>query len=466
MSSFACTLLAALVAFVPTLPAQERSEQDTDAFVRERFEAIGAPGMSVAVVRGGQVVFAKGYGSADLENDVAMTPEHVFRIGSVTKPFTATMVMQLVNEGKLRLDQPVREVLPELPEGWAAVTVRQLLDHTSGIKSCTGLPNFGELSRRPVTPAGIVATVQDEPFDFEPGTGWAYNNTGYVILGMLVEKVDGRSFAESLRERVTRPLGMDQTFFVSEADIVSKRARGYSLRDGATSHAEYLDMGWPFSAGAMESTVLDLAKWDAALYGDKLLPQDTLEAMWSRTRLPNGDERGYGLGWALAEANGARIVQHSGGIPGFLSVVRRAPEKRLTVIVLVNSDSVPPEGLAEGLMGFIDPSLAPPVPVAEIDTDPEATARDRQMFVELLDDRLDDAAFMEEAAKVITSERRRETAAQFRRLGELGAFEFLSARSAPGATVREYRVTLGKTRLKVTVAREPGGRIAGLKFGA
>lgn len=422
--------------------------------------------MAVAVVQGGKVVFAKGYGSADLENDVAMTAEHVFRIGSVTKPFTAILVMQLVREGKLTLDQPVREVLSDLPAAWSAVTVRQLLNHTSGIKSCTSLPNFMELSRKPVTPEGVVATVRDEPLDFDPGTGWAYNNTGYVLLGMLVEKVEGRSFAESLRNRVTGPLGMEQTYFLSDADIVPKRARGYSLRAGATAHAPFLDMGWPFSAGAMESTVLDLAKWDAALYGDKLLPQDTLETMWTRTRLPNGEEKGYGLGWAMDEANGSRIVQHSGGIHGFLSIVRRAPEKRLTVIVLVNSDSAAPEGLAEDLMGFFDPSLAPPVTKAEEDRDPEATALDRKMFVDLLSDRLEDSAFTDETAKFITADRRRAAAAQFRSRGELKAFEFLSARSAPGATVREYRATLGKTRLKVTVVREPGGRISGLKFEA
>ncbi len=447
-------------------PAPLPSPSQIDAFAKAQFASAGAPGMSVAVVQKGIVVFAKGYGFADLENRVKASPKTVYRIGSVTKQFTAAMILQLVQEGKLTLDEPARQKITDLPEAWSGVTVRHLLNHTSGIKSYTSLLNlFIDLALKPTTPRAIVKTVETYPLEFAPGTKWNYNNTGYEILGLLIEKLDGRPFADSLRERITKPLGMNQTYFVSERDLVPNRAKGYSSGKNGFRHAPYLDMSWPYAAGSMESTVLDLAKWDAALYGDKILSAASKEASWTETKLADGKVQGYGFGWGLDKVNSVQTISHGGGIHGFLSMISRTPSASFTTIVLMNTDSpskgVDPGKVSANLNGFLDPRqyVAPPKAIA--DPDPATTVSARKVLEDLVGGKLDRARLTARMAAMLTPERIEDTKDQ---LGgkPIRKFELLKAEGADGQKVRTYRVLIGDETVTYQITFDKAGLIDSL----
>jgi CubicO group peptidase (beta-lactamase class C family) len=416
--------------------------------------------MSVAVVRQGKLVYAKGFGFADLENDVKAKPDTVYRIGSVTKQFTATMVMQLVQEGKLKLDDPMRKHLPDLPEAWDKVTIRHLLNHTSGIHNYTQLPKIMEEGvRTPTTPRGIVATVEAMPLDFEPGSKWNYSNTAYEILGLIVEKYDARPFGQSLQARIFGPLGMSNSHFASNGDVVKGRAQGYTEKEGKIRNADFIDMSWPYAAGSIESTVVDLAKWDAALYGDKVLPQAALKQMWTKTRLSTGNDFGYGFGWGLKEVNGYPIVEHNGGIHGFISNIRRAPGKGLTVVVLTNSDHSDADGVAERLMAFIDPDLKAKEPAALKDKDPATTQLARKTFESVLAGNLDRTKLGPELAKLLTPQFLEGAQKQLSASGPLKRFVLIASEDKDGKKHRTFGVTLGEAMLKFEFVVGPTGLI-------
>lgn len=452
--------MQSVLPFLLIAAASGPSNRDIDRFLQNAMKTASTPGMSVAIVRNGKVAYAKGFGLADMQNDVKARPDTVYRIGSVTKQFTATMIMQLVQEGKLALDDPMRKHLPDLPEAWDKVTVRHLLNHTSGIPSYTGLPDMmAKTVRQPVAPRGIVATVEKMPLEFEPGSQWRYNNSAYEILGLLIEKYDGRPFEKSLQERILKPLGMDQTYFTSQSTIVKRRAQGYSPRGRAVFNADFLDMSWPYAAGSMESTVLDLAKWDAALYGDRILPQSVLRQMWTRTRLTTGKEQDYGFGWDVKDVNGNRVIAHNGGIHGFISNIRRVPEKGLTVVVLTNSDGSDCDGITTRLLGFLDPTLKPK-PVAAIeDKDPATTKFARETFESILAGTLDRSRLGPELAKLLTPEFLAGAREQLTKSGPLKSFRLIASRDEGGKKIRTFAITLGETELKLEYVQGPTGLV-------
>ncbi len=434
-----------------------------DAYFNTQLAKKQSPSISVAVVKNGKLVYAKGFGYADLENDVLAAPNSVYRIGSITKQFTATMIMQLEHEGKLKLDQGIRTLLPETPTAWDKVTVRELLNHTSGIKSYTEVKGlFDDQAMKPTTPAGILKTVEKDPLDFPPGSNWHYDNTGYEILGMVVEKLDGQPFSQSLRKRIFVPLGMTSTFFTSESTVVKHRAQGYSPDSGGFSHAHYLNMDWPYAAGSIESTTLDLAKWDAALYGNKILPQSSLKMMWTRTVLVDGIKKDYGFGWQLDRLNRIEIVQHGGGIHGFTTHIRRAPALGLTLIVLTNSDTNNPEQMTADAMGIVDSRLKVAPPTAILDTNPSATEADRNTLKSILLGKLDRTKLTPEFNKLLTPELEQGAKAQLSAMGPIKRFDLQADETKAGVRTRTYLVTLGSIVLKMQIAVNAKGLIAGL----
>lgn len=459
--SFATPIL--FLASLALAAAQDVDSSKLDAFFNAQLAKNAAPSISAAVVKDGKIVYAKAFGYADLENDVLATPATVYRIGSITKQFTATMIMQLVGEGKLTLEQKCRSVLPELPAAWDAITVRQLLNHTSGIKSYTSVPGlFDGPAMKPTTPAGILKTVETAPLEFKPGTKWNYNNTAFEVLGMIVEKLDHRKYAESLKARILGPLGMTSTYFTSERTIVKHRAQGYTEGQGGKGweHAPYLNMDWPFAAGSIESCTLDLAKWDAALYGDRILPQSALKQMWTPTRLADGKTQDYGFGWSLGKQNGVPIVEHGGGIHGFITFIRRAPSHGLTVIVLTNSGGGPADKIAAEAMGIVDLALKVDPPKAIADTDPKATAKARALLQSLMDGKLDHTLFTPEFNKQITPQLEAGAKATLSGMGKIVRFDLTSTESAGGLTSRKYLVTLGVTDLNLVVRVDGKGLVA------
>jgi CubicO group peptidase (beta-lactamase class C family) len=309
----------------------------------------GYPGAAVLVARDGKVLLRKGYGSACLEHEVDATPATRYRIGSVTKQFTAAAVLRLQEAGKLSVADPLSKFLPDYPRG-GEVTVRHLLTHTSGIHSYTNKPDFGSTVTVPITPDALIRSFKDDPFDFEPGRKFLYSNSGYFLLGVIVEKVSGLSYAEYLRRNFFEPLGMKNTGVHDSREVIADEACGYTWENGRVRKALNWDMSRAGGAGSLYSTVDDLHLWNEALFGGKVLSDASFKE--ATTPALVGDEKGpkdegYGYGLAIGSLRGLRLVGHDGGLQGFVSSLVRVPDRRLTVAVLHNA-APPVPGLAPG----------------------------------------------------------------------------------------------------------------------
>ncbi|XXF75909.1 serine hydrolase [Myxococcaceae bacterium GXIMD 01537] len=310
---------------------------------------------SVLVADEKGVILKKGYGFANAEWQALATPDTKFRIGSITKQFTATLILQLVAEGKVGLDDPLTKYLPDYRKDTGSrVTVTHLLNHTSGIPSYTSNPDFmSKVSRNPYPVAEFVKQFTSGDLEFEPGAKFAYNNSGYFLLGAIIEKVTGKPYAQVLKERIFDPVGMKNTGFDVSATVLPKRASGYDRTPDGYANAPYLDMGLPYSAGSMYSTVEDLYLWDRALYKDTLLPAALKQRMFT----PGMND--YAFGWSVRAVNlddGKTQVatqSHGGGINGFASYLSRAMEKREVVIVLSNVAQSNVQDLASGFLSIL-----------------------------------------------------------------------------------------------------------------
>jgi CubicO group peptidase (beta-lactamase class C family) len=326
----------------------------TAAMVRQHI-----PGLSLAIIRESKVTKLKGYGFASVELNVPANPETVYELASATKPFVAMSIMLLLQDGKLSLEDRVCQYVEGTPEAWHSITLRQLLSHTSGIKDYLERP---EMTPFDLPPEKIVQIAASFPLNFAPGKKWAYSNTGYVLLGMVIQKVTGKPFSAFLSERVFQPLAMAATQHYEPGGIVSNRAVGYLwLGPGGMGNAEMFKymMSNRGDAGVL-STVGDLAKWEAALASGRLLSSNNLEAMWSPVRLTDGSACNYGLGWFLKKVNGHRHVFHPGGSAGAATIISRYPDDHLTIILLSNGGRAYPEGLDLGIAQILIPGLMPP----------------------------------------------------------------------------------------------------------
>lgn len=438
---------------------------DVDAYVRAEMQKQQIPGLSLAVVRDGKIVKEQGYGLASIELNVPASAATVYQIGSVTKQFTAVGVLLLVDDGKIALDDAIGKHLSDLPEAWRAVTVRQLLTHTSAIKSYTELPNFAELTIKPVTPRKILESVAALPIQFAPGAKWQYSNTGYVLLGMLIEKGSGKGWGAFLRERIFAPLGMNDTRANVGSEIVKNRADGYTRRAEGIGRADYIHQSWPYSAGALLSTVGDLAKWQIAMAERKLLKSATWDAAWSPVVLADKTTYPYGFGFTLDAQNKRKRIAHGGAIPGFLSYGARYPDDNLAIVVLTNSNSNGVNKIAEQVAALYVPMLAVPVEKPIEDKEPEATDLLRDTLTKLADGTLTEDAFTKATADKLFPDGARQAGAFLKSLGALTKIELLErTEMTTGDTNRlyRYRVLFGATKLIVTMGRNKDGKITGL----
>lgn len=311
-----------------------------DSLVRAEIDAKRVAAVSVAVLRGSDTLVLRAWGMADVEDGTPATPTTVYRIGSITKQFTAALVMQLVDSGRLSLDDDVRRWVPAAPTQGRVVTVRQLLNHTSGIRSYTGLgPRWLSKNRLDMEADSIVALVATDSLDFEPGTQFRYNNTGYVLLGSLLEKVTGTPYATLLETRLFRPLALEQTYYCDTRRIIPQRADGYGVSPEGLVNAAFLSMTQPFSAGSLCSTVVDLVRWQRALAGGRVVSASAYEAMTTPGKLADGSAMKYAFGLSTNELAGHRMILHGGGINGFASLMMRFPDDSLDVVVLTNTAS-------------------------------------------------------------------------------------------------------------------------------
>ena len=285
---------------------------------------------SVLVAKDGAVIFAQSYGWANIEWRIPNTPATKFRLGSVTKQFTAAGVLLLEEQGKLKLDDPVSKFIPTSPEAWKQVTLYQLLTHTSGIPSFTDFPGYATWKLSPESPAQSIAHISDKPLDFTPGEKFKYSNTNYVLLGWIIELVSHQSYEAFLREHIFTPLGMNDTGYDSNTAIIPQRASGYVPGPNGLTNAPYIDMHVPHGAGALYSTTADLLRWTQGLFGGKLLSAASLEKMIT----PNKDNYAFGLG--VRTEGGRKVISHGGGIEGFNAMLAYYPESKVTVVVLAN----------------------------------------------------------------------------------------------------------------------------------
>jgi CubicO group peptidase (beta-lactamase class C family) len=351
---------------------------DLDAIASSHYPA-NEPGAAVLVMKDGEVLLRKGYGMADLEQGIPVAPDMVFRIGSVTKQFTAAAILLLEEEGKLSVKDDLRKHLPDYPAGGRVITLEHLLTHTSGIRSYTGMEEFWKEQRRDMSVEELIGVFRDQPLDFEPGSKWSYNNSGYVLLGAIIGKVSGKSYEAFLQERIFEPLGMSRTYYGSASRIIPGRAQGYDFADDAFQNAAYLSMTLPYSAGSLLSTVDDLAKWDRALYGTEVLSRESLDKWWRAFSLPNGESTHYGYGWGISSYEGHRVIWHSGGINGFTCNFLRMPDDRLMVAVLTNRSygKSRPEVVSMKLAAL---AIGKPLNEKTIALDPTALAKRAGLF--------------------------------------------------------------------------------------
>lgn len=313
-----------------------------DDYIRAEMAKQHVPGLALLVSRGGQVIRAQGYGLANVELQVPVKSATIFQSGSMGKQFTATAVMMLAEEGKIGLDDSLTKFFPDSPETWKPVTIRELLSHTAGF---TDYPESFDM-RKDYTEAQLLKIVEGIPLAFAPGTSWSYSNLGYLTLGIVIHKVTGEFYGDFLQERIFRPLGMNTVRIISEADIVPNRAAGYRLVQGELKNQEWVAPTVNTTAdGSLYFSIEDLAKWDAALYTEKLLTRSSLEQMWTVARLSNGQPNSgdYGFGWFIGKQNGHRVVEHEGAWQGFETDICRYLDDKLTVAVLTNLADAKPD---------------------------------------------------------------------------------------------------------------------------
>jgi CubicO group peptidase (beta-lactamase class C family) len=306
-----------------------------DNYVAAEIQRQHIPGLSLLVVKGGKVVRAEGFGLANVELQVPVKPVTVFQSGSVGKQFTATAIMMLVEEGKIGLDDPLTKYFADAPASWKNVTVRELLSHTAGFGDYPKDFDF----RKDWTEDEELKLIESIPLAYPPGTNWDYSNFGYVTLGILIHRVTGEFYGDFLQQRIFQPLGMQSTRIISEADLVPYRAAGYRLMKDQLKNQEWVaPMVNTTADGSLYFSILDLAKWDAALYTEKLLKQSSLDQMWTVAKLKNGEPNkgAYGFGWFIEQRNGHRCIHHDGAWQGFETAIDRYVDDQLTVVALAN----------------------------------------------------------------------------------------------------------------------------------
>ncbi len=311
-----------------------------DAMIQEKYKT-GEPGAAALVAKGNDVLYRKAFGMADLENNVSLTPNHVFEIGSITKQFTAVAILMLLEEGKLSLTDPIIKFIPSYPMHGHTITIHHLLTHTSGIKSYTGMESWTKLWRQDKSPMEMIDLFKSEPMDFAPGDKWMYNNSAYFMLGYVIEKASGIPYPEFLEKKIFTPLGMKNSYYGDMSRLIPNRARGYQHGE-SFKNAEYLSLTQPYAAGSIMSTVDDLFAWNRAIHSGKLVKKETLQKAFTDYKLNNGKSTHYGYGWGLNEISGSPTLEHSGGIFGYTTNGIYLPKEDVYVIFLTNRDDRDP----------------------------------------------------------------------------------------------------------------------------
>ena len=413
-----------------------------DEYIQQQMDRYHVPGLAVAVVQGGQVVKLQGYGRISIEHEVPTTSNSVFEIGSISKQMTAAAIMLLVEEGKIDLDASIHTYIPESPSFWHGVTVRHLLTHTSGFTNYTGKPGF-ELSRR-LNRSGFVHKLSAYSLDFPPGERWIYSNSGYNLLGHIIEQASGMFYWSFLKARIFDPLGMGSTRDRDLVDVFPHRVTGYEWYDEALQGRDY-ELTDLFAAGAIVSTASDLVNWNTALSSTDFLTADSMTEMWTPARLNNGQVYPYGFGWNIEEIRGIRRLRHNGQTAGFSANFTHYPDFNLTIIILCNLGTINLAArIANGLARLYLPEFSLSRAASKSDSRPLITQRIKTVVQDRLDGRISLGEFTTEARSVLVARHTEITYQRIAAYGPLSKFDLISEQEGAQGQRFYYRAAIGK----------------------
>ncbi|MFZ0517393.1 MAG: serine hydrolase domain-containing protein [Acidobacteriaceae bacterium] len=396
-------LFAALVAAPPSLPTQTTPSQhppltptqtaSIDQFIHSEMTRQHIPGLEIGIYSRGRILLAKGYGLADVELNVPVTPETLMQSGSVGKQFVSAAIMMLVEEHKLSLDDSITKYFPDAPPTWKPILIKNLLSHTSGLSEYESGdrigPNGPFYLRLDFAEDELMKKIYALPIEWAPGDRWGYRNTNYVVLGILIHKITGEPYQQFLHDRIFAPLGMTSTRLINDHDIIMNRSSGYQLENGQLKNQDWVSPTFNSTAdGTLYFNVLDMAKWDEALYGTELLKQSSLDRIWTVYPLNDGkpNPAGYGFAWFIGAQDGHKRIEHGGAWQGFTCDISRYPDDSLTVVVLTNLDAghSNPEVIAHVVAGLVNPVLTVPKLEPIADNQPELAERVKKLLNEIV----------------------------------------------------------------------------------
>lgn len=443
---------------VAALSNDQMREIDQIAIRSLENQAVG--GISLAVVRDGRVVYSRGYGLSSVELQQTMRDTALFEIGSITKEFTAAVVLSLVEDGRLSLDTPLAKFVPDFPRA-KDITIRDLLSMRSGIPDYTDQPGFEKAVFTGATPDAIVATVKNLPLDFDPGTQWEYSNTNYVLLGMVIEKAGGSSYVDAVFNKVVKPLNMLVTTYGNAGASSPDMSTGYVLQGDRMRPDRPWDLDWAYSAGGLVSNVLDLAVWDTALLNGKVINDPDLRLMWSPTKLADGTSVPYGFGWSIESLYGHREIDTNGGLPGYNGRNATFPNDKFDVVVLGNSQAFDAGPIVRQVFALFFPPTRAQI-AADQAGDQAAATRSRYIFHQLQSGTLSASQLLPQAAKRLTASLLSQAKSQLGKLGAPVKFEQTDKYLLGTQTVYTYSVTFKQGAIGFVIALDAAGKVGSL----
>lgn len=349
-----CLLLIIIALYNPLSKAYSQTlEKQIDSLIRTTFNNIDdGPGGVFMVARNGKAIYQKAFGKANLELNVNLTPGNVFQLGSITKQFTAIAILILEEQGKLNLNDPISKYIPDYPSG-EKITIHHLLTHTSGVKDFTKMKALNSIAQKEMSPKDLVDFFKNEPADFAPGEKFDYNNSGYALLGYIIELVSGGTYEAFITSHIFNKVGMTESRYASDRQIINKRAYGYQKKESGYVNKTVINFSVPFSSGSLMSTAADMLKWQNALNQNLLLKPENAKKAFSRFKLNNGELFTYGYGWHIKEINGIPTREHGGSIFGFKTMGVYIPGKDIYVIGLTNCDCLSPTKLVGSIAALV-----------------------------------------------------------------------------------------------------------------
>lgn len=450
-ASLALSILGQAPAQTPS-PLSDDTRGQIDQIARQVLESTGVPSASVAVVKDGTLVYTHAYGNARLEPAIPATPEMRYKIGSISKQFTATAILMLAEQGKLSLDDPVSRFVPDLTRA-KEVTIRQLLAHTSGYQDYWPQDYVPPFMLTTINADEILTRWARKPLDFEPGTKWQYSNTNYVIAGVIVEKASGMPLLRFLSSRIFEPLAMQSVVNIDQDHLANTDPTGYMRYAlGPLRAAPREGKGWLFAAGELAMPVTDLAKWDIAMMNQRLLKPSSYQEMQRDVLLKNGTATGYGLGVTVHNQAGHRMLEHGGEVSGFTAENMVFPEDRAAVIVLTNQDAV-------NASGQIARKIAPLLFAGNTALIAEKVERARKIVEQLQQGKIDRSLFTDNANSYFDQEALQDFAASLSPLGTSQDFQQTAEQLRGGMTYRGYRAKFAEKVLSISTYEMPDGKI-------